>query len=111
MPYPCILYINEHTKCTRKLVKYLKKKNYQFSVVDYNSDESRIALKYHGHARTAAPILQLGVMFFHSRNLFDANTLKLVEHAKRSLKDLALRTESHQYGIQTDNPFNIAECG
>jgi len=104
MPYPVILYFDVTNKCSRKLTRYLTKKGYQFSKNSWSSEESKIALKYHGHSNAAPPILQIGKMFFCGERLFDSTTMKLTPLAKKCLKECAMTVS----GIEIEENRKIA---
>ncbi len=99
--FPVIIYVNKVPNlCSRRLVKYLKKKGYVYSKKFIESEESQIALKYHGHVDAEAPIVQMGPMFFYGHRLFNRNTMKLETLSKDNLKEYAQREEDVKQGIQ-----------
>jgi len=94
VPYPVTLYLEDPTlKCSKKLVKYLTKKSYFFTVVDRTTPESVEMLKHHGHMYAIAPVLQINAAFFYGNRLYDPDTNKLCSIAKKYLKEMALRNE------------------
>lgn len=90
LPYPIIIYSDKDDKCTRKLVKYLDKKGYLYTKYDINSEESKIALKYHSKHNSPAPLLQLGKSFFCGETLIDRDTMKLQPAMKKWISELAI---------------------
>jgi hypothetical protein len=91
MPYPVTLYLDDPDhKCSKRLVKYLAKKGYKFTIVDRTSPESIESLKYHGHMYALAPIMQIDKAFFYEDRLYDPYTHKLWGIAKQYLKSMGM---------------------